>query len=70
MATVAAPTANLEVASIQLADGRVVVSVAQPVVVQFTKPIAGRAAAEQFITIPSSNKRVGRLLWLDDHVVQ
>lgn len=63
------PTSVFAAETIEPSPGAVV-SVGQPLVVRFTKPVADRAAAELSITITSSKNTTGRFVCLNDAVVQ
>jgi lipoprotein-anchoring transpeptidase ErfK/SrfK len=69
LAAVPPSTASVAVAAVLPANGEVV-GVGQPVVVEFTTPVADRAAAEQAVHIISSDAPTGRFTWLNDRVVQ
>lgn len=61
-------TPEAPAAAIGPASGQVV-GVAHPVVVQFTKPVADRTAAERRIDVSSSTPTTGRFSWVSDDVV-
>jgi lipoprotein-anchoring transpeptidase ErfK/SrfK len=64
------PTAGtVGIALIQPANGAVV-GVAHPVIVTFTGPVNGRAAAERAIKITPPKRMTGRFDWVDNNVVQ
>ena len=65
----APPRAGFTAATIQPGPGQVV-GVGHPVIVQFTKPVTDRAAAERSIDIFSPGNTTGRFSWVSDDVVQ
>ncbi|TDH56381.1 L,D-transpeptidase [Mycobacterium eburneum] len=65
----APPRAGYTAATIQPGPGQVV-GVGHPVIVQFTKPVADRAAAERSIDIAAPGNMTGRFSWVSDEVVQ
>jgi len=69
VAGVASPTERFTVRSMQPAPGDVV-GVAQPVIVEFTKPVADRVAAERSIDIASTKSVTGGFSWVNNLVVQ
>jgi lipoprotein-anchoring transpeptidase ErfK/SrfK len=68
-ATVAPSPAAVAVSSIQPANGQVV-GVAQPVDIEFSRPVADRAAAERGIRIMTSRVVTGHFSWTNDTVAQ